>query len=108
LRTPAGTDCPFYHADFHRGANRQECRLIERNPASGQWTPDLCAGCPVPRILLANGCRNLVLEARVQKGILGLGRRVEVRASCTQSGAAVAEPEVGCGECHSLSFPVHE
>jgi hypothetical protein len=108
LRTPAGTECPFYYADFHRGANRQECRLIERNPASAPWMPDLCAGCPVPRILLANGCPNLVLEARVHKGVLGLNRRVDVRASCTQSGAAVAEPEVGCGQCHRLSLSLQE
>lgn len=104
MRTPAGAECPFYYADFHRGANRQACRLIERNPAGGQWVPDLCAGCQVPRILLANGCPNLVLEAKVQKGKLGLGRRVELRARCTQSGAAVRAPEVGCGQCHRLPF----
>jgi hypothetical protein len=108
LRTPAGAECPFYYSDFHRGASRQECRLIQRNAASPPWMPELCAGCSVPSILLANGCPNLVLEARAHKGVLGLGRRVEVRASCTQSGAAVAKPEVGCGQCHRLSFSIQE
>ena len=102
MRTPAGTECPFYYADFHRGASRQECRLIERNPEGGRWTPDLCAGCAVPRILQANGCSNLVLEARVHKGILGMGKRVAVRARCTLSSQSVDRPEVGCGQCHEL------
>jgi hypothetical protein len=100
LRTPAGTECPFYYADFHRGQNRQECRLIDRNPNGGTWSPDLCVKCSIPRILRSNGCPNLVLEARAQKGLLGMGRRVEIRASCTQSGGPVTEPEVGCGQCH--------
>lgn len=108
MRTPAGTECPFYYADFHRGLNRQECRLVRRNPAGGSWSADLCARCPVPQILIANSCPTLVLEARVHQGVLGMGKRVEIRASCTRSLAPVTEPEVGCGQCHALPFAVRD
>jgi hypothetical protein len=104
MLTPAGTECPFYHADFHRGLNRQACRLVERNPSSARWSPELCGACVVPRITQANGCPNLVLEARVRKGVLGLGRGVEITAHCSESSEPVAEPMVGCGKCHNLTF----
>jgi len=100
MRTPAGSECPHYFEDFQRGRNRQECRLIAQNPHSRPWSPDLCAGCSVPRILQANACRHLVLHAQVRPGLLGLGRKVEVVADCLLSLATVAEPEIGCGRCH--------
>jgi hypothetical protein len=102
MLTPAGTECPFYYADFHRGRQRQECRLVARTPGGGRWAPDLCARCRVPAIHVANACPNLVLEARVQPGVLGLGRGVRVSAVCTRSGGPVTEPEIGCGQCHIL------
>jgi hypothetical protein len=104
MRTPAGTECPYYYADFHRGREKQTCRLIERTPAGGQWTPDLCSRCTVPRITLANACPNMVLEARVKRGFLGFGKGVEVSAHCLRSLQDVAEPEIGCGQCH-LDLP---
>jgi len=100
MLTPAGTECPFYYADFHRGREKQACRLIERTQGGGNWTPDLCGRCSVPRILLANACPNMVLEARVKSGFLGLGRGVEVSAHCLRSLQEVSEPEIGCGQCH--------
>ncbi len=102
MRTPAGSECPFYYADFQRGRQRQECRLVARTDRGGHWSPDLCARCRVPSIHLANACPNLVLEARAQPGLLGLGRGVRVSATCTKSGGIVAAPEVGCGLCHTL------
>lgn len=105
--TPAGTECPYYYEDFHRGRERQECRLIDRTPGGGRYTPDLCAKCRVPRIVLANACPNMVLEAEVVSGFLGLRRRVEISASCTRSLQTVEEPEIGCGQCH-LSFPTFQ
>ncbi len=102
MRTPAGRECPFYYADFHRGRQTQECRLVDRTPRGGRWTPDLCARCRVPTILQANACANMILEARVQLGILRLGRGLRISATCTRSGGPVAEPEVGCGICHAL------
>jgi hypothetical protein len=105
MRTPAGTECPFYFEDFHRGRERQECRLIERTPSGGIWEPSLCQGCRVPAITRANACPHLVLEARVVKsGFLGLGKKVEASAMCTRSLEDVPEPEVGCGQCH-LDLP---
>lgn len=49
---------------------------------------------------MANACKRMVLEARVVSGFLGLNRRVEVSAFCTRTLENVAEPEIGCGECH--------
>jgi len=37
----------------------------------------------------------------VRAGILGLGRRVEITASCTKSLETVTEPEIGCSLCHA-------
>ena len=105
MRTPAGTECPHYFEDFHRGRGRQECRLVAQNPRSPTWKPDLCRTCRVPRILQANACPNLVLQASVLPGILGLGRRVEVRAECLMSLTDVSQPEIGCGHCHEAFRP---
>lgn len=99
MRTPAGTECRFYYADYYRGRSQQECRLIARNRASERWTPDLCRTCPVPAILRANACPNMILEARVRRR-LWLLRRVAVEAFCTLMKEEVTEPMVGCGHCH--------
>ncbi len=98
--TPAGQECRYYYADYFRGREREECRLIEQNRASEPWRPALCKGCPVPGILRANACPNLALEGTVKKGLLGLSRRVEVSAVCTKYLVDVPEPRVGCGHCH--------
>lgn len=103
MRTPAGFECEFFHGDYHRGRNVEACRLIDRNPRSEKWNRGLCKDCPVPGVVRANACQHLVLEATVVKTMLGLGRKVQLRAHCTKSRQAVAEPEVGCGQCHSLS-----
>jgi len=105
--TPAGTECPHYFEDFHRGRSRQECRLIDKTPRGGTYTPDLCERCPVPRIYMANACSHMILEARVATGFLGFRRHVEVSAYCTRSLQDVPEPEIGCGQCH-LDLPAFE
>jgi hypothetical protein len=107
MLTPAGTECPFYYADFFRGRNKQTCRLIERTPRGGTWSPDLCSNCRVPRILLANACPNLILQARVRSGLLGLKKRVEISAFCSQTLEEVDEPEIGCGRCHQAFTEFH-
>jgi len=73
-----------------------------RTPAghSEEWKPKLCASCPVPDILRANSCPQMVLEARVARRWLGLVRRVEVYAVCTKYQVEVVDPYVGCGHCH--------
>ncbi len=104
MRTPAGSECPYYFEDFHRGRQVQTCRLIEDNASGGRWAPELCARCPIPRITLANACPHMILEARVVSRLLGLRRGVEVSAYCTKSLQTVEEPEIGCGQCHE-GFP---
>lgn len=98
MRTPAGTECPFYYEDYHRGRRTQECRLINQNPASERWSPDLCARCPVPDIARANADPNLRLEAKVVRR-LGLLRRVQVTAYCVRHACEVPEPALGCRQC---------
>jgi hypothetical protein len=106
MRTPAGTECPYYYADFYRGRSAQECRLIGRNPRSEKWEPNLCARCPAPAIVRANGCPNMVLEAQAIRRWLGLVRRVEVYAVCTERQVEVEDPYVGCGHCHPQAATV--
>jgi hypothetical protein len=77
--------------------------LAEASRTSEQWTPDVCRNCPVPGILRANGCPHLRLDGRAVKGFLGFGRRLIVTAACERSGGPVAEPHVGCGQCHTDS-----
>ena len=103
MRTPAGFDCKFFYADYYRGRNKQECRLIARSANSEKWTPDCCRQCRVPKIIWANACPNLTLEARVVKTWLGLGHKVVVTAYCTKFPQDVREPEIGCGHCHELN-----
>ena len=99
--TPAGRECRYYYADYFRGKEREECRLLAQNPASEPWRPQLCKSCPVPGILKANACPHMVLEGQVRKGFLGLTRgKVEVSAVCSKYLVAVPEPHVGCGRCH--------
>jgi hypothetical protein len=99
METPAGKECRFYYENFHRGRSEQECRLIEANPRSPRWKPDDCYNCPVPKILQANSSPHLVLEGTVKKGILGIGRHVEVKAFCSKHLVDVPEPRVGCRQC---------
>ena len=100
MRTPAGKECRYYYEDFHRGASTQECRLIGRNPESPPWRPELCQKCPVPSILQANACPNLVLDGRVALHWLGLSQGVEVTGWCSEYFVDVEHPAVGCGHCH--------
>ena len=107
MRTPAGSECPYYYEDYHRGRERQECRLIDDTPNGGRWAPDLCGKCHVPRIAMANACPNLVLEAKAKLGVLGFGRGVAVSSSCLHTAKPVEVPEIGCGHCHEfLDFSV--
>jgi hypothetical protein len=97
--TPAGTECRFYYEDFNRGRQVQECRLIAQSPRSAAWRPRFCHTCPVPAILRANACPNMVLEGWVGRRRL-LIRQVKVRAYCTLTRQPVEDPFVGCGHCH--------
>jgi len=105
MRTPAGRECRYFYGNYYRGRQQEECRLLADSRPPQRWTPDLCATCPVPDIVQANACEHMVLYGHVDKGFLGLRRRVRVTAFCLKSRAAVDEPRVGCGQCHPpLSF----
>lgn len=99
MRTPAGKECKYYYEDYFRGHSVQTCRLIEINPESAPWKPGLCQDCPVPRILLSNGCPHMKLQARVEKRLLGFIERVHVEGWCSATFKEVRQFEVGCGHC---------
>jgi len=97
VRTPSGVECSYFYGDYFRGKNREECRLL-----GPDWRPELCRTCPVPGILRANGCPHMQISARVEKKFLGLKKQVKVTAFCRHSQQNVAEPHIGCGQCHTL------
>ena len=99
MLTPAGTECSFYYADFHRGHNTQLCRLLENNHLSLPWQPKDCEKCPVPDIASANASPNLHLELMIEPVFLGLGRRITVQASCYKHDIPVEDPHIGCPQC---------
>jgi hypothetical protein len=102
MRTPAGSECKYFYGNYFRGRKDEECRLIGNAPPPNHWTPDLCQKCPVPEIILANACQNMELSARVRRSMLGIIKKVEVTAYCNKAQQVVAEPHVGCGQCHPL------
>lgn len=102
MQTPAGKECPYFYADYYRGREHEECRLLKTT--SYEWTPDLCFRCPVPEISRANACKNQVLEPKVERPFLVLNRRVSISAYCTKCQCSVKEPKIGCGQCHPLPF----
>jgi hypothetical protein len=100
--TPAGKECPYFYGDYYRGRDHEECRLLSAKLPSQNWTRDLCSTCPVPAIIMANACKNMVLEGHVGRPFPFIQRRVLIKAYCTKSLRDVPEPQVGCGECHPL------
>lgn len=101
MRTPAGKECPHYYADFHRGHNRQECRLLLYDRVSLPWRPADCQRCPVPDILHANASRDLRLELSIRPVFIGLGRRLAVKAFCDRHALSLEDPHVGCPRCNA-------
>jgi hypothetical protein len=102
MKTTYGKECKYYYADYFRGKTTEECRLIQANPASAAWKPALCQTCPVPDILQANACPNLVLRGRVGKSMLGMLQKIQVEAACREYRVEVAKPKIGCGHCHEF------
>jgi hypothetical protein len=102
MRTPAGFECPYFYGNYFRGRSQEECRLIGNAPPPENWSPNLCKSCPVPGIIRANACPNIVFEGHVEKKFFGLQKQVRARAFCKLSQKYVDEPEVGCGMCHPI------
>jgi hypothetical protein len=99
MRTRYGKECTYYYEDFRRGRELQECRLLGKE--SG-WESPLCKDCPVPGILLANACPDMVLRGKIASGFLGMGRKVEISTFCRRSDEAGFDPHTGCSKCHSI------
>ena len=102
MRTPAGKECRYFFGDYYRGRHHEECRLLDEDTSSSVWSPALCRDCPVPGILLANACENMVLKATVARSFPWLNRQVRSRAYCNKTHRDGFDPHVGCGECHPL------
>jgi hypothetical protein len=103
MKNPAGVECKFFYGDYFRGKNIEECRLVGNAASPNNWSPDICRSCPVPAILLANGCEYLILTGKILQRFLRK-RHMLVSAFCTKSKTAVNEPKVGCGQCHPNLF----
>lgn len=102
MRTPAGKECRYFYGDYFRGRSLEECRLLK--DAGVEWQPRHCNTCPVPEVLLANACENLRFKPTLKRPLLILPAHVQVTASCTKCNCAVAQPHIGCGQCHALPF----
>lgn len=103
MKTPAGKECPWFYGDYYRGRHVEECRLLKA--AGERWRRDLCRACPVPAIAMANSCEHMKLRLSVARPLSALfQRRVRAAAYCEKTKRNVAEPQIGCGECHVLPF----
>lgn len=101
MKTPQGIECPYFYGDYFRGRQIEECRLLQAHRLT--WKPSLCATCPVPSILRANACPHLQLRPRLVRSLQTLFRQqVQIEAWCEKTRRPVPEPQIGCGECHSL------
>ena len=47
----------------------------------------------------ANGNPDMVLTLTIKSGFLGLGRRLEVRATCGKHNIEIPDPPIGCPKC---------
>lgn len=90
-------NCRYYYADFFRGRDHEECRLLKRNPESRPWRRSLCDSCPVPDILISTNCKEIALEATAVKK-WGIMERVEVYAICAKHYVELDNPRY-CPEC---------
>ncbi len=93
--------CRYYHYDYYRGRETEECRLIALSPDSRPWRRSLCDTCPVPEILRQSNCQHLALEATVVRKWM-LFDRVEVFAVCTKAMEQLRDPR-HCPHCAAQS-----
>lgn len=66
------------------------------------WSPDMCRTCPVPDILRANACDNMILDPHVDRPFPFIRRQVSVSSYCLKTKREGFDPHLGCGECHPL------
>lgn len=94
-------DCDYYYYDFHRGWEKESCRLLESSPDPGRpWHRSLCNTCPVPRLLEITNCEHLVLEGKATRKLFGV--RVQISFSmCSNSLEELDNPE-NCSACAQI------
>jgi len=105
MKTPYGKECPYFYGDYQRGKNIEDCRLLNKPNQPNKWKEQYCSNCPVPAIVLANACPNMILNGEVTSTIFGLKKKVKITAYCTKTHQEVKQPKIGCGHCHP--FPDH-
>jgi len=97
MTTPKPVNCRYYYADFFRGRDHEECRLLKRNPDSRPWRRSLCDSCPVPDILISTNCKEIALGATGgEKG--GIMERGGGYAICAKHYVELDNPRY-CPEC---------
>ncbi|MCJ7716002.1 MAG: hypothetical protein MUO54_05725 [Anaerolineales bacterium] len=102
MKTPAGFECRYFFGDYHRGKNREECRLLDSASPPLAWQAKLCDNCPVPDILRANSCEHMRLIPELKRLFSLLPQQVHVKAYCIKTQKDIRVPQIGCGECHDL------
>jgi len=102
MRTPAGKECRYFYGDYYRGRTNEECRLLNAASPPLSWASDLCDTCPVPDILLANACSDMLLEPRLERPFPFIKRQVRVSTYCNKTQLKGFDPHIGCGQCHVL------
>jgi len=103
MKTPDGRDCKFFYGDYYRGRNFEECRALVNPEDKKNWTSAFCNACPVPSILLNNGCPTMALTTYIAKSLFG--KKIKVKAYCSRSHSEVPNPNIGCGMCHQSTEP---
>lgn len=100
-KMPKPVNCRYFYGDYFRGKNKEECRLLDANPKNERpWQRKHCDSCPVPEIMIASNCRDLVLEAKVERKFLW-NEQVEVTlAVCTKHMRELSDP-LHCPDCAS-------
>ncbi len=108
MKTPAGKECSFFYGNYHRGRNDEECRLMPDGKRG--WNSKLCTGCPMPGYQQANNCASMRYRANIEQNWKTLFvKKVKITAWCEKSKNAVADPHIGCGQCHpTIQFVVKE
>jgi hypothetical protein len=102
MRTPAGKECRYFYGNYFRGRETEECRLLDSANPPLRWKKDLCFTCPVPAILRANACPNLILEPKLVRSFPFLKQKVDIKAYCVKTMREGFDPYIGCGECHPV------
>lgn len=90
--------CRYFYGDYHRGNQREECRLLAANPDNEiPWQRSHCDTCPVPELIIVSTSRDLLLEAQVRRRFLR--ERVEVTfAVCARHMEQLDDPAY-CPKC---------